>query len=665
MTRILSLSVAIAFLAGLPQLQAGDPPSAPPPDAKKPQPAAAADAALKATADRFRSVWIVRDLAAFNILSLSSQKDGAWMVAGMYDGGSNSHNQGYYIETETGKVIDRGIRPAVVLQVWGKWKRIELLSGEAPPEGRYQWKEPDRSGISFDRSKSIYDYSPVFAGPDLTMVCRYFEKKSGAEQFSPVTTIPDDWKTFVKPAYEYHVQHWVDFADSDLNGLRKLASGENPFVALTAIRHLLGRTTTAEETDQLLDVARSLPKYRQAVLTFWLLKRNSDNARDIIKRYPDNSDFLEREKRLKKNDENTLELVLKPVSRAISRAKSAAELTGMALGIESWTATQGRMVGDSGRDLIQKVLERWQSFDRSTAASWEKILIAPGNPEGKSTQTNKSDGAKPPLEPRNDSKKGSKSSGFKERVRFNFTVHGPFQTEPIMDDVVTVNEPFNIRAKNGATATGVLRRTAEGGLHFKGEVSRGRTAVFDAPVGLGLVELGKAPPGVLYFGIGRLASAPKGGGHDLFDVGFSLSHVQEHVRRGPKSEGDRMIVVPGPQAEKQTPSEWFDGRLKAENVLTADKETWVLFRSKQLNRTLMWIERIERDENTFTVTMNGPEATAGDDHYEVHGVNLGKLPTGTYEVKWIIRSGKGGRPPKDSKPAEPVELKSSFKVLEK
>ncbi|MCI0357744.1 MAG: hypothetical protein L0211_04560, partial [Planctomycetaceae bacterium] len=89
-----------------------------------------------------------------------------------------------------------------------------------------------------------------------------------------------------------------------------------------------------------------------------------------------------------------------------------------------------------------------------------------------------------------------------------------------------------------------------------------------------------------------------------------------------------------------------------------------LFRSQQLNRTIMWIERIERDENTFTVTMNGPEATAGDDHYEVHGVNLGKLPTGTYEVKWIIRSGKGGSPPKDSQPAEPVELKSSFKVLE-
>ncbi|MCI0359860.1 MAG: hypothetical protein L0211_15390, partial [Planctomycetaceae bacterium] len=386
MTRTLSLSVAIAFLAGLAQLQAGDPPSAPPPDAKTPRSAPEADAALKAAADRFRSVRIVRDLAAFNILSLSSQQDGAWMVAGLYDGGSSLHSQGYYIEAETGKVIDRGIRPATVLQVWGKWKRMELLSGEAPPEGRYQWTEPDHGGFGLDRSKSMYDFGSVFTGPDGTVICRFFDKKGGAEQFSPVTTIPDDWKTFVKPAYEYHVQHWADFADSDPSGLRKLASGENPFVALTAIRHLLSRTTTAEETDQLLDLARSLPKYRQAVLTHWLLKRNTDNARDIIKRYPDNSDALERLKRLKKNDEHTLDLVLK----AVSRATSAAELTGMALGIESWTASLGRMGGASepAKNLIDKVLERWRSFDRSTVAdepwkSWEKLLIAPGIPEGK------------------------------------------------------------------------------------------------------------------------------------------------------------------------------------------------------------------------------------------------------------------------------------------
>ena len=269
------------------------------------------------------------------------------------------------------------------------------------------------------------------------------------------------------------------------------------------------------------------------------------------------------------------------------------------------------------------------------------------------------DFAKPSLEPRNDSKKESKASGMKERFRFEFWKVGAFQRRLVIQDSVAVNEPFNIRTKNGGTATGVLRRAAEGGLHFKGEVSHaGMSTVFDTTD-----ELLKGSWD------GKTKGGPDSDGFQWIYVVFSLSHVEEVVPSGlglgVSGKRDQVIVVPGPKAEKQRPSVWFDSRLKADNVLTADQETWVLFRSKQLKPTRMWIERIERDENTFTVTMNGPEATAGDDHYEVHGVNLGKLPTGTYEVKWIIGSGQGGRLPKDSKPAEPVELKSSFKILER
>lgn len=267
------------------------------------------------------------------------------------------------------------------------------------------------------------------------------------------------------------------------------------------------------------------------------------------------------------------------------------------------------------------------------------------------------DFAKPSLEPPKGSQQKSKSSGMKERFRFEFWKVGAFQRRPVIQDSVVVNEPFNIRAKNGATATGVLRRTAEGGLHFKGEVSHsGMSAVFDTSD-----ERLKGG-----FSAGKTKGGPDSDGMQWIDVFFSLSHVEEVVPSGlglgVSGKQDQVIVVRGPKAEKQRPSLWFASRLKADNVLTADQETWVLFRSKQLNPTRMWIERIELDENTFTVTMNGLEATAGDDHYEVHGVNLGKLPTGTYAVKWIIGSGKGGRLPKGSKPAEPVELKSSFKV---
>ncbi|MCZ6665220.1 MAG: hypothetical protein O7B81_07940, partial [Gammaproteobacteria bacterium] len=81
----------------------------------------------------------------------------------------------------------------------------------------------------------------------------------------------------------------------------------------------------------------------------------------------------------------------------ISRSKTAAELIGMALGMESWTASQGRrsFLFNPGptRNLRDKVIERWKSFDPSTAddkpwKSWHKILVAPGIQEGKSKQTN-------------------------------------------------------------------------------------------------------------------------------------------------------------------------------------------------------------------------------------------------------------------------------------
>ncbi|MCO6456281.1 MAG: hypothetical protein J5I93_13360 [Pirellulaceae bacterium] len=266
--------------------------------------------------------------------------------------------------------------------------------------------------------------------------------------------------------------------------------------------------------------------------------------------------------------------------------------------------------------------------------------------------------AKPSLEPGNDSKKESKSSGMKERFRFEFWKVGAFQRRLVIQDSVVVNEPFNIRAKNGSTATGVLRRTEEGGLHFKGEVSHaGMSAVFDTT--------DERLEGSFF--AGKTKGGPDSDGMQWIDAFFSLSHVEENVPSGlglgVSGKWDQLIVVPGPKAEKQRPSQWFDSRLKADNVLTADQETWVLFRSKQLNPTRLRIERIERDDNTFTVTMNGAAATAGDDHYEVHGVNLGNLPAGTYAVKWIIGSGKRGRLPKDSKLAEPVELKSSFKIL--
>ena len=55
----------------------------------------------------------------------------------------------------------------------------------------------------------------------------------------------------------------------------------------------------------------------------------------------------------------------------------------------------------------------------------------------------------------------------------------------------------------------------------------------------------------------------------------------------------------------------------------------------------MWIEKIERSGNAFTITMH--EAIWQGNYfktftyYEVDAVNLGKLPPGNYTVTWIVK----------------------------
>ncbi len=55
-----------------------------------------------------------------------------------------------------------------------------------------------------------------------------------------------------------------------------------------------------------------------------------------------------------------------------------------------------------------------------------------------------------------------------------------------VDQLVNVGEPFELRPKSGLTAKGVLSKTKDGKLHFKGNVTVGNTTgVYDTPVELG------------------------------------------------------------------------------------------------------------------------------------------------------------------------------------
>ncbi|HTU20680.1 MAG TPA: hypothetical protein VMG10_21650 [Gemmataceae bacterium] len=326
------LSFTIAALTSVPLLNAAEPAPNASADTKTSRPMPKTFGKM-AVAD-FTRVWqrarIVKDLAAFDLSKLSSKTTGAWIVARIRPGGLSGALYG----------------PRNVITVGGQWKLIELLSGKAPREGRYQWEYP-YINHSWDRDWSILDYGSVFEGSGGAVICQFFEKKTGIEQFSSVTQIPDGWKSFVKPAHQYYVKHTADFAGDDLKKLKKLALGDNPFIGLEAIRHILDRKTAAQDMDMFVELAHSLPKYRQAVLISRLLKRNDDTSRTIV-------------------------------LKAISQANNSGELTGLALGIYIWDSSHGWCLGSPpAHKMFNKLRERWQSFDPSAAdTKWLHELLS-------------------------------------------------------------------------------------------------------------------------------------------------------------------------------------------------------------------------------------------------------------------------------------------------
>lgn len=119
----------------------------------------------------------------------------------------------------------------------------------------------------------------------------------------------------------------------------------------------------------------------------------------------------------------------------------------------------------------------------------------------------------------------------------------------------------------------------------------------------------------------------------------------------------------------------FDGKSSGEN--------WLLFKTRQLDdNDRVWLEQIERQGNQFTIVLNQAiwqgRYQKTFTYYNVYEVNLGKLPPGQYEAKWVIkpltfREFEGdGRPrgqraenwSKNEKPTDkkPAELSVKFTV---
>lgn len=167
----------------------------------------------------------------------------------------------------------------------------------------------------------------------------------------------------------------------------------------------------------------------------------------------------------------------------------------------------------------------------------------------------------------------------------------------------------------------------------------------------------------------------------------SLSDGREIVRGDSGRWNDRaslQLVPPITQRPRGLSlDDWGEQWTGKAVAATAADENWLIFRTRQLDdNDRVWVERIERLGNEFTVTMS--EAIWKGNYfktftyYEVLAVNLGRLPPGEYTVKWVVtpltfkqlaKPAPSGRESKDHWPLDeqpsdgkPVELRVGFSV---
>jgi len=174
-----------------------------------------------------------------------------------------------------------------------------------------------------------------------------------------------------------------------------------------------------------------------------------------------------------------------------------------------------------------------------------------------------------------------------------------------------------------------------------------------------------------------------------------LKSVQDRAQRGTLSDqrqlvrgdtgkwNDAAMLLHTTKPQNMPLDDWMDAAGEKKAVATAADESWLLLRTRQLDdNDRVWIEKIERKSNAFTITMH--EAIWQGNYfktftwYEVTAVNLGKLPAGEYTVTWIMKpltfkqlekpreaqNNYQTNWPTDEQPGEkkPVEIKTKFTV---
>jgi hypothetical protein len=167
----------------------------------------------------------------------------------------------------------------------------------------------------------------------------------------------------------------------------------------------------------------------------------------------------------------------------------------------------------------------------------------------------------------------------------------------------------------------------------------------------------------------------------------TVSDLREIVRGDSGKWSDAAMMQHAPSLEQKPQGksldDWMDDLAENSPRKTAVDENWLLFRTGQLDdNDRVWVEKIERRGNEFTVVLNKAiwqgKYFKTFTYYEVVAVNLGKLPPGDYNVKWVVQPmtfkqlEKPAQPNRDKKENWPMdeqpgggkstELKATFSV---
>lgn len=126
----------------------------------------------------------------------------------------------------------------------------------------------------------------------------------------------------------------------------------------------------------------------------------------------------------------------------------------------------------------------------------------------------------------------------------------------------------------------------------------------------------------------------------------TIEHRTEKVRgdSGKWRDEARLQVSPAPDLSASNGSldDWADTLDLEKIVLTSGKDTWLIYRTEQLDdNDRVWVDSIEWSDDGKRITITFSRATwlgyysKNFTWYNVTGVNLGKLKPGDYDITWI------------------------------